>query len=253
VPVRRVDESLAGQTGCSRTGLSAPNRRPKAPLDNTLVCRRRMGGFSVPELLTCVLIVLVVAAMAVIEMQPMWQQIQANAGMAQLKSTLRQARELAISDRRTIVVQFLNAAGGTTCLPAGGVLNCIALTLMVVNPGTPPAPPTQTLAPSPFLVLPIEGRVQLLSFAAEPDTPDGFIGGSPAPPNGLYSGSTPGAPSSGMAFQSDGTFTDGNGNPINVSVFIGQAGIPSSARAITVLGNTGRVFAYHGTGRTWFR
>jgi hypothetical protein len=129
----------------------------------------------------------------------------------------------------------------------------MALTQMVVNPGTPPSPPTQSLASSSFLVLPIENGVQLLSFAGEPDTPDGFIGGSPAPPSGLYFGSNAGAPSSGMAFQSDGTFTDGNGNPINLSVLIGEAGIPSSARAVTVLGNTGRVFAYHGTGTTWFR
>jgi hypothetical protein len=102
-------------------------------------------------------------------------------------------------------------------------------------------------------VLPIENKVQLLSFAGEPDTPDGFIGASPAAPNGLYSGSNASAPTTGMAFQSDGTFTDGNGNPINVSIFLGEAGIPSSARAVTILGNTGRVFAYHGTGRAWFR
>lgn len=213
----------------------------------------RMVGFSMIELLITTFILLVIMGMAVVQLQPTWQQIQVNAGMAQLKSTLRQARELAISDRRTIVVQFLNAATGTACPPAGSTFNCIALTQMVVTPGTPPGPSTQALAASPFLVLPIENHVQLLSFNGEPDTPDGFIGGPPASPNGLYFGSTAGAPPSGMAFQSDGTFTDGNGNPINVSIFIGEAGIPSSERAVTVLGNTGRVFAYHGTGTAWFR
>ncbi len=222
-------------------------------LGGTVDSRRGMGGFSVVELLTTIIILLVVSAMAVIQMQPMWQQIQANAGLDQVKSTLRQARELAISDRRTIVVQFLTAATGTSCPPDGGILNCIALTQMIVVPGIPPAPPTQVLATTPLLVLPIENRVQLLSFAGEPDTPDGFIGGSPAAPNGLYSASTPGAPTTGMEFQSDGTFTDGNGSPINVSIFLGEAGIPSSARAVTILGNTGRVFAYHGTGTAWFR
>lgn len=222
-------------------------------LGRTVDSRRGMRGFSMVELLTTIIILFVVSAMAVIQMQPMWQQIQANAGLDQVKSTLRQARELAISDRRTIVVQFLNAANGTSCSPSGGVLNCIALTQMIVVPGTPPAPPTQTLATNPLFVLPIENKVQLLSFAGEPDTPDGFIGGSPAAPSGLYSGANPSAPTTGMAFQSDGTFTDGNGNPINVSIFLGEAGIPSSARAVTILGNTGRVFAYHGTGTAWFR
>jgi type II secretory pathway pseudopilin PulG len=222
-------------------------------LTRTVDPRQRMRGFSVVELLTTVIILLVVSAMAVFQMQPMWQQIQANAGLDQVKSTLRQARELAISDRRTIVVQFLNAATGTSCPPDGGILTCIALTQMIVVAGTPPAPPTQTLATSPLLVFPIENKVQLISFAGEPDTPDGFIGASPGAPNGLYSGSNASAPTTGMAFQSDGTFTDGNGNPINVSIFLGEAGIPSSARAVTILGNTGRVFAYHGTGTAWFR
>ena len=77
-------------------------------LTRTVDPRQRMRGFSVVELLTTVIILLVVSAMAVFQMQPMWQQIQANAGLDQVKSTLRQARELAISDRRTIVVQFLN-------------------------------------------------------------------------------------------------------------------------------------------------
>lgn len=215
--------------------------------------RSRMVGFSTIELMITMFILLVVMGMAVFQLQPTWQQIQVNAGLDQLKSTLRQARELAISDRRTIVVQLLNAAASTVCPPDGNTFNCIALTQMVVTPGTPPAPSTQALAASPFLVLPIESRVKLLSFSGEPDTPDGFIGGSPTPPNGLYFGSTAGAPPSGMAFQSDGTFTDGNGNTINVTVLIGEVGIPSSERAVTILGNTGRVFAYHGTGTAWLR
>jgi type II secretory pathway pseudopilin PulG len=236
------------QSGSPFTWLHDPNW-----LAETVDSRGGMRGFSMLELLTTIVILFVVSAMAVFQMQPMWQQIQANAGLDQVKSTLRQARELAISDRRTIVVQFLSAANGTSCSPAGGVLICIALTQMVVVPGTPPAPPTQTLATSPLFVLPIENKVQLLSFSGEPDTPDGFIGASPSAPSGLYAGSNAGAPTTGMAFQSDGTFTDGNGNPINLSIFLGEAGIPSSARAVTILGNTGRVFAYHGTGTAWFR
>lgn len=225
---------------------------PESPAHKAVISRRGMRGFTVLELLATVLIIFVATAMAVIQLQPQWQQIQVDAGKDQVKSTLRQARELAISERRTIAVQFLNA-GATSCPSSGGVFNCIALTQMVVTAGIPPAPATQALAGSPFFVLPIENRVQLLSFSGEPDTPDGFIGAAPAPPNGIYFGSTAGVPPSGMAFQSDGTFTDGNGNPINLSIFIGETGIPTSARAITVLGNTGRVFSYHGNGATWLR
>ena len=62
-------------------------------------------GFSTLELLTTVCIVFVVLAMAVIQLQPTWQQIQADVAKDQVKSTLRQPRELAISERRTILVQ----------------------------------------------------------------------------------------------------------------------------------------------------
>lgn len=209
----------------------------------------RQVGFSMVELMMVVLMGLVIMGMSVVELQPVLQQIQANAGIDQVKSTLRQARELSISDRRTTVVQFLSS-GSANCPASGTIFNCIALTQMLVVAGTPP---TQTLASSPFLVVPIESHVQLLSFSGEPDTPDGFIGAAPAPPNGLYTGSSVGAPTTGMAFQSDGTFTDGNGNPINLTIFIGEAGIPTTGRAVTVLGNTGRVFAYHSTGTTWLR
>ena len=104
-------------------------------LTSTVDPRQRMRGFSVVELLTTVIILLVVSAMAVFQMQPMWQQIQANAGLDQVKSTLRQARELAISDRRTIVVQFLTAATGTSCPPLTPMLrtvNTVGFTQMML-------------------------------------------------------------------------------------------------------------------------
>jgi len=209
----------------------------------------RQLGFSMIELAMVLMMGLIIMGMSIVELQPVLQQIQANAGIDQVKSTIRQARELAISDRRTTVVQFLSA-GAANCPASGTIMNCMALTQMNVVAGTPP---TQVLATSPFIVVPIESHVQLLSFNGEPDTPDGFIGAAPTPPNGLYTGSNIGAPTSGMAFQSDGTFTDGNGNPINLTVFIGEAGIPTTGRAVTVLGTTGRVFAYHSTGSTWLR
>jgi type II secretory pathway pseudopilin PulG len=206
-------------------------------------------GFSILELLIVTAMIFVISAMAIIQLQPTWQQIQANAAMDQVKTTLRQARETAISQRRTIVVTMPTAAIGTPCLPGGGIVNCIELYQMVVS-GTPP---TAIEAANPFLVIPIENHAQLLSFAGEPDTPDKFIGSPPVAPGGIYYGSNSGAPPSGMQFQSDGTFTNGSGNPINLTLFLGEPNYTTTARAITVLGNTGRVTAYHGTGVAWFK
>lgn len=212
--------------------------------------KNRENGYSIVEVVITTLIIFVIAAIAVIQLQPAWQQIQANGALAQVKSAMRQARETAISERRTIIVQFLTAAANTSCLPTGNVKNCIALTQMVVSPQTPPKPATQTAASSPFLVLPIEPNVQLISFTGEPDTPDGFIGASPTPPNGLYAGST--ANPSTMEFQSDGTFTNGT-NTINVTILLGEANIPTTARAVTIMGNTGTVTGYQGPGKGWLQ
>jgi type II secretory pathway pseudopilin PulG len=203
------------------------------------------SGFSIIELLVVCLMIFVISAMAAIQLQPMWQQIQANASMSQVKTTIRQAREAAISQRRTIIVVFATTATGTPCLPSSGITNCLEL-FQVLEPAN-------TVALAPYLTIPIENNVSILSFAGAPDTPDAFIGAAPAAPAGIYFGSTAGVPTSGLEFQSDGTFTDGNGNPVNLSLFLGVSTMPTSGRAITILGNTGRVSAYHGTGQAWFK
>lgn len=221
-------------------------------------------GFSIVELLTVCVIGMIVAAMAIIKLQPTWQQIQASSGWDQVKTTLRQAREAAISERRSIVVDFEGKGAPTACPtttgPKGGYLICIQLYQMQVVPGTPP---TTVQAASPFLSVYLENNVQFISYNNEPDTPDNFLsvppvtGAAPSPPQGIYynngTGVTAGAPTTGFQFQSNGTFTDGNGVPLNLTLFLGEANIPTTARALTVLGNTGRIAPYQGSGLAWWR
>jgi type II secretory pathway pseudopilin PulG len=192
--------------------------------------RHKERGFTIIEMVVVIGIIMIILAMAVIELQPTVQQFRANAGMAQVKGAMRQAREIAISQRRTIVLQFVGN-------------NTIEL-FQVVEPGN-------VRAVNPFLTLPIENTVSFMTFAGEPDTPDAY--GIPAVPAGIDFGGVVGGPPIGMQFQSDGTFTDANGVPINGTVFMGIANIKTSARAITVLGATGRVHAFYGTGLSWFQ
>ena len=191
-----------------------------------------VGGFTLIELMVVIVLIMVISGMAIIQLQPAWQQSQANAGMDQVKSTLRQARETAISQRRTIAVQFSGS-------------NTISLYQFVVI-GT-----ASTIAATPFLTIPIQKNVKFMTFAGMPDTPDGF--GVPGGGAGIMFGSVVNGPPSGMQFQSDGTFTDGTGIPINGTVFIGVTNIPATARAVAVLGNTGRIRGYYGTGTGWFQ
>ena len=54
-----------------------------------------------------------------------------------------------------------------------------------------------------------------------------------------------------MMFQSDGTFVNAAGTTLNGTVFMGVTGIPSTARAVTVLGTTGRIRSYRSAGAGW--
>jgi len=189
-------------------------------------------GFTFIELLVVIALICVISGMAMFQLQPAWQQSQATAGMDQMKETLRQARETAISQRRTIAVQL----SGT---------NVIALYQFVVVGAT------STLAGTPFLTVTIQKNVKFMTFTGLPDTPDAF--GVPGGGSGIMFGSVVNGPPSGMQFQSDGTFTDGTGIPINGTVFLGVSNLPASARAVTVLGNTGRIRGYYGTGKGWFQ
>lgn len=191
--------------------------------------RTDQNGFSLIEVTLTLLISLVVMGISVIKLQPVWQQIQADSAMAQVKETLREARELGISQRRTIVVQF---SGNTT------------VKLFQV------AEPSNVVSTTPFVTFPLPGNAQFMTFSGESDTPDAF--GLPTS-GGISFGGSNGGPGSGMEFQSDGTFTDGNGVPINGTIFIGLPNSPSSARAITILGNTGRIKPYKSTGAAWLQ
>jgi len=194
--------------------------------------RNSPRGFTFVELLVVIGIIFIVSGMAILQLLPAWRQSQSNAAVDQVKSTLRQARETAISQRRTIAVQF---SGNNT----------ISLYQFVV------VGITSTLAAAPFLTIPIQANVSFMTFGGMPDTPDTF--GVPGGGSGIMFGSVTGGPPSGMEFQSDGTFTDGTGIPINGTVFMGITNIPATARAVTVLGNTGRIRGYHGTGAGWFQ
>jgi hypothetical protein len=74
-----------------------------------------------------------------------------------------------------------------------------------------------------------------------PDTPDAF-GRTKA----LDFGS-----STFVRFTPDGTLTDQDGGVVNGTVYMAQAGATRSARAITVLGSTGRIRAYKWDGKAW--
>lgn len=179
----------------------------------------RQSGFSLIEIIMVVTIMMIVMGMALITTRGIQANMRANAGLNLVLGVLRSARDTSISERRNIQLEFL----GT---------NRIRLTRFEVPAGN-----------TVIRDVNLPGDIQFMLTPAVPDTPDLF--GNPAAVN---FGGTP-----TMAFMSDGTFVDANGNPLNGTVFLGVPNQPQMARAVTIVGATGRVRGYRWTGTAWLQ
>lgn len=184
---------------------------------------RAERGFSLLEVLTAIAIISIVLAMAMLNYGNVLPNFKANSAMDQLLYQLRSARERAIAHRREVQVQFV----GT---------NQLTITELWLV-GT--APPPSTVG--------FEGGAQYMVFPSVPDLPAPFNFGNTAP---VYFGGLSGGPPI-MKFSTTGALIDGGNTLVNGTVFMGIPGRPSTARAISILGATGRVREYHWDGSQW--
>jgi prepilin-type N-terminal cleavage/methylation domain-containing protein len=190
------------------------------------VCGRKPGrgeqaGFSLLEVSVVIALSFTLMAMATLQLRSLVPAMRANAAMNQVVSQLRIARELAIAQRRNVQILFPGA-------------NQIQLQRFERPVGV-------TLLPPVFF----EGGAQFTVFPGLPDTPSGFGNAGALVFGGIVGGPTT------MQFLSDGTFADGNGQPINGTIFVGVPNQPATARAVTVLGATGRFRPYSWKGSKW--
>jgi prepilin-type N-terminal cleavage/methylation domain-containing protein len=194
-------------------------------------------GFTMIELSVAVMIILVISAMALIAYLPTLQDARFDAAMRQVVDQMRQAREYAITNRRYVQVTFPTVVVGGR--------NQYAVVLLQRDDLTAGAGAINPTLSTVYIQYP----AQYLVFAGTPDTPDAFGNNAAIEFEGLSGG-----PVGGMLFQSDGELVDGaTFQPINGTVFLGYPGKNTSARAITVLGGTGRARGWKGTGTTWTR
>jgi prepilin-type N-terminal cleavage/methylation domain-containing protein len=191
-------------------------------------------GYSLVEVMLVLAIAGVLSGMAAIQMGSSKDAGRADGAMRVVLSQLNQARELAITQRRYMRVTF-------------DVTNT---QLSVIREDT--STTTTTLSTVPF-----EGGVkyQLISAAGigiTTDTPDSF--GMSAPVSFIAAGVTSlsaTGTSTVAKFTPDGTLVDWNGQTANMSIFVAMPNNPRTARAVTVLGATGRIRAYGWTGKLW--
>ena len=186
---------------------------------------RREQGFSLIELVVVVAVMFIVAAFAIFQSMGSMASYKANAAQDVVFSQLRVARGLAISQRRTVQVwidQTFSGPGGTQQVKYQ--VQAAAQTAEV---------------PGPIVAMPLPAPVQFMLEPGVPDTPMAF-GNAAA----VFIGNTSGGPAI-MQFNPTGTFTDNTGTAIlNGTIFLGMTGQVSTARAVTIMGGTGRVRQY---------
>lgn len=171
------------------------------------------------DLVIAIMIMSMLAGMAVIGISSVLPAMRTDKAMQEVVAQLRQARNMALAQRRNIEVEF----SGT---------NQVEIIRIEEPDKTPNVISTLALGNNCGFINP--DRIPI-------DTPDGF-GNTSAIDFG---------DAEKLIFSSEGMLVDESGDPVNGTVFIGSPDQPEHARAVTVLGSTGRIRGYRWTGSMW--
>jgi Tfp pilus assembly protein FimT len=180
---------------------------------------RSQRGISVIDMMVTLSVIGIVGSMATMQIGTVRRSMQGDGAMRLVMAQLNTAREMAITQRRSIEVRFIGNNW-----------------LQIVRHEVPTGITVLTNVA-------LESDAQYSLVDGVEDTPDGF-GNSTA----ISFGSA-----EKIMFQPNGTLIDDTGSPINGTVSLSIANIPESFRAVTVLGATGRVRGYRWNGVVWTR
>jgi prepilin-type N-terminal cleavage/methylation domain-containing protein len=174
------------------------------------------SGYTLTEILVAVGLIGILSAISLPAVGNALTDSRANATARIVLGQLQSASELAQKVRRNIEIKFI----GTNQLQ---VIRIDGTTSTVINTVT------------------FEGAMAYRLFTGVPDTPDGFGNATPT-----YFGAA-----TRLFFTTDGSLVDQMNLPISGTIFLGMLNKSLSARAITLLGTTGRAQIYRWDGRQW--
>jgi prepilin-type N-terminal cleavage/methylation domain-containing protein len=180
-----------------------------------------MRGFSLIEIAIVLALILIVAAVSTMTLQPALNANHIAEAYNTTLTTLRQARDMSVAQRQIYFVTLSNAVAPNTITITQGSTGALISTYPL---------PTD------------------VNFDAEPGLPV-----SPTSPDGFGVGTTAIDFDQGIAggiknviyFYPDGSAQDALGNVNNGVVYIAQPGKLFTSRAITLWGGTGRLRGWH--------
>jgi hypothetical protein len=157
--------------------------------------------------------------MAIVQLNASRPALKGDGAMRVVLGQLTQARESAIAQRRYVRV-VLTAPNQVQTVREDSLVSLTTLTSAL-----------------------IEGGAQFTQIDHLPDTPDGF-GNAGA----VWFGTA-----LNVKFTPEGTLVNQDGAFVNGTAFLALPGQALSARAITILGSTGRIRGYRWDGSQWSR
>jgi prepilin-type N-terminal cleavage/methylation domain-containing protein len=197
----------------------------------TRVTHRAQAGFSLVELMVVVAVAGVLTSMAVFQIGVSRPGYIGDGAMRVVLSQITQAREMAITQRRNMRVDFT-----------------LGNKVTITRENIPAVAPLTTVIQSVFL----EGGMEFSLVTgppALPDSPDAF-GNATATTFSLA-----GTPATEVKFTTEGTMVNQDGLTLNGSVFVALPNAMKdrkmSARVVTVFGSTGRIRGFKWDGVRW--
>jgi prepilin-type N-terminal cleavage/methylation domain-containing protein len=204
----------------ARTAGSGATLALHTGMTRFLTRARSQAGFTLIEVMVTLSISAIVGAMATAQLTQVRRTIQSDSAMRAVMAEMNTARDMAVMQRRNMELQF---TGGNW--------------VRVIRHEAP------GIATTALRGVALESNATFALTPGLPDTPDAF---------GNIKAVAFGAAQSIM-FGTDGTLIDEGGNPLNGTVFLTINGQQQSARAVTILGATGRIRGYRWFGGVWTR
>ena len=184
--------------------------------------RRRAAGFSLVELMIVCAIVVIMVTVAIIKIKPIVNNAKADTAVDYVMNQMRQAHERAADERRVYQIQFT--------LP-GNII------LLQGNTGANGVIGYNQIS---SIALPNDMSFQLPN-PLPASSPDGFGNGANAIDFTITGGAGGGTT---IYFQPDGTVDDNVGGLTNGVIYMARNNDPTSFRAVSLFGGTGRVKAW---------
>lgn len=184
-------------------------------------------GFSLLEALIVIAIIMIGAAVALIQIGPVVRMARVDTAASYVLNEMRHTRERAIDERRKYRIAFVTNAASPFAT--------INVFQGNINPAA--APPVLVFTLDNSINLPYD--VQFLAPNPKPPAaPDGQICGQSSGIDFSVTGAACGS-SATLTFNPDGSITDVLGAPASGAIYIGRPADPLSTRAVSFFGATG--------------